>query len=53
MNTKKILAVIRVSTESQETESQKKELVDFILSLGKFQEEEIEFIEVCGASAVK
>ena len=53
MKTKKILAVIRVSTETQETESQKKELVDFILSLGKFQEEEIEFIEVCGASAVK
>lgn len=50
---KKILAVIRVSTETQETESQKKELVDFILSLGKFQEEEIEFIEVSGASAVK
>lgn len=53
MNTKKILAVIRVSTETQETESQKKELVNFILSLGKFTEEEIEFVEVCGASAVK
>ena len=50
---KKILAVIRVSTERQETESQKKELVNFILSLGKYQEEEIEFIEVAGASAVK
>jgi len=50
---KKILAVIRVSTEMQETESQKNELVNFILSLGKFQENEIEFIEVQGASAVK
>ena len=50
---KKILAVIRVSTETQETESQKNELVNFILSLGKYQENEIEFIEVQGASAVK
>lgn len=50
---KKILAVIRVSTTRQETESQKKELVNFILSKGKFKEEEIDFIEVAGASAIK
>lgn len=49
---KRILAVIRVSTERQETESQKKELTDFILSKG-FQHDEIDFIEVAGASAVK
>ena len=49
---KKILAVIRTSTERQETESQKQELTNFIKTKG-FQESEIEFIEVAGASAVK
>lgn len=49
---KKILAVIRTSTERQETESQKQELTNFIKTKG-FKEEEIEFIEVAGASAVK
>ena len=51
---KKILAVIRASTEQQETVSQKRELVDYILRLReRFTEEEIDFIEVAGASARK
>ena len=48
----KILAVIRTSTERQETESQKKELSDYIKTLG-FVEEDIEYMEVAGASARK
>ena len=55
----KILAIIRASTEHQETESQKKEVKDFILSLrGEdskplFTEQEIDYIKVEGASARK
>jgi len=55
----KILAIIRASTEHQETESQKKEVRDFILSLrGEdskplFAEQEIDYIKVEGASARK
>lgn len=49
---KKILCVIRVSTEKQETESQKSEMLTFIKSKG-FKENEIEWIETAGASARK
>lgn len=49
---KKILAIVRTSTIAQEIESQKKELSDFIISLG-FKENEIEFIIAKGASARK
>lgn len=49
---KKILAVIRESTEQQEIESQKKELTEFCISKG-FKEEEIEYIAESGASARK
>lgn len=48
----KILAVIRTSTERQETESQKKELSDYIKTLG-YTDEDIEYLEVSGASARK
>lgn len=46
----KILAVIRSSTDKQETESQKNEMIEFCKSKGF---DEIEIIEVAGASAVK
>ncbi len=49
---KKILCIIRASTEQQETESQKKELVDYCITKG-FAVEEMAFIEVAGASARK
>ena len=49
---KKILCIIRASTEKQETESQKKELVAYCITKG-YAVEEMEFIEVAGASAVK
>lgn len=49
---KKILCIVRASTEQQETESQKKELVEYCQKLG-FSVEEMEFIEVAGASARK
>lgn len=49
---KTILCIIRASTVAQETESQKRELVDFCKTKG-FVEEEMEFIEVAGASARK
>ena len=49
---KKILAVIRESTEQQEIESQKKELTEFCISKG-FKVEEIEYIAEKGASARK
>lgn len=49
---KTILCIIRASTEQQETESQKKELVDYCKALG-FVEDEMAFIEVAGASARK
>lgn len=47
---KKILAILRVSTEEQEIESQKVELGTFIKSKG-FCDEEIEWLEAKGASA--
>ena len=49
---KKILCIVRASTERQETESQKKELIEFCITKG-FVEDEMEFIEVAGASARK
>ena len=49
---KTILCIIRASTEKQETESQKKELVDYCKAKG-FVEDEMAFIEVAGASARK
>lgn len=49
---KKILCIIRASTEKQETESQKKELVAYCITKG-FAVEEMAFIEVAGASARK
>lgn len=49
---KKILCIIRASTEKQETESQKKELVAYCITKG-FTVEEMAFIEVAGASARK
>ena len=49
---KKILCIIRASTEKQETESQKKELVAYCITKG-YAVEEMDFIEVAGASAVK
>ena len=49
---KKILAIIRTSTERQETESQRAEVKDFCISKG-FREKDIVFIESVGASARK
>lgn len=48
----KILAVIRESTVQQETESQRKEMLQFCLSLG-YNEKNIAVLEVAGASAYK
>lgn len=50
--TKKILGLVRASTERQEIESQKQEVKDFILSKG-YKSDEIEWLEVQGASARK
>ena len=47
---KRILCIIRASTEYQETESQKKELISYCISKG-FGVDEMAFIEVTGASA--
>lgn len=49
---KKVLCVIRESSIRQEVESQKMDMIPFILSKG-FTEEEIEWLEVQGASAIK
>ncbi len=49
---KKILAIIRVSTERQETESQRAEVKDFCISKG-FRAKDIVYIESSGASARK
>ena len=49
---KTILLIVRASTDQQETESQKKELIDFCKSKG-FVEDEMEIIETAGASARK
>lgn len=47
---KRILGILRVSTEEQEIESQKLELGTFIKSKG-YEEDEIEWLEAKGASA--
>ena len=47
---KRILGILRVSTEEQEIESQKLELGTFIKSKG-FRDDEIEWLEAKGASA--
>lgn len=52
MDKGKILCIVRASTEKQETESQKEELVDYCKTLG-FTDSDMEFIEVAGASARK
>ena len=49
---KRILCIIRASTEKQETESQKKELISYCEAKG-FTVDEMAFIEVAGASARK
>lgn len=49
---KKILAIVRTSTERQETESQKHELVNMCISKG-YAKKDIIFIEAKGASARK
>lgn len=49
---KTILGVVRASTEHQEVESQKKELKEYVISLG-YDESDIEWIAVQGASARK
>lgn len=49
---KKILGVVRASTDHQEIISQKQELATYIISNG-FNEAEIEWLEVQGASARK
>lgn len=49
---KRILGVVRASTEHQEIVSQKAELSSYIVSLG-YSDNEIEWIEVAGASARK
>lgn len=49
---KTILCIVRASTVQQETQSQKDELVEFCRTKG-FEPEQMEFIEVAGASARK
>lgn len=49
---KKVIALIRTSTDKQEVESQKKEVVSLILADG-YKEEEIEVVGGAGASAIK
>lgn len=49
---KRILAIVRVSTQKQETESQKKELLEFIVTKG-YAENQIVWLETKGASARK
>lgn len=48
----KILGIVRASTDKQETESQKNELIDFCIEKG-FHKNDIVIIEVVGASARK
>lgn len=58
---KRILGIVRASTERQETESQKQELIEFIKGFTYFNgttevrytDDDIEIIEVAGASAWK
>ena len=49
---KRILAIVRASTERQETETQKRELFQYLNRFG-FSDDEIEVIESAGASARK
>lgn len=49
---KKVLAIIRVSTTVQETQSQRNDITEFLKAKG-FNENEIEYIEAKGASARK
>lgn len=49
----KIIAIVRASTERQETESQRRELCDWIVGSLRYPAEAIRIIEVAGASAVK
>ena len=48
---KKILCVLRVSTDQQEIDSQKSDMLNFLTS--KYSEDEIEWLEAEGASAIK
>ena len=48
----KVLIMVRTSTESQSTEDQKKELIDFCLSEG-YRRKDIVCVEKQGASAAK
>lgn len=52
MATKKIIALIRTSTEKQEVESQKRELIEYILKDG-INEDDIIIVGQKGASAIK
>ena len=49
---KKIVALLRVSTNKQDLESQKMDLLKYLIKEG-YKEDEIEWIEAKGASAVK
>lgn len=49
---KKVLAIVRVSTTQQETESQHNEVLNFCISKG-FKEKDVLFVEAKGASARK
>lgn len=49
---KKVLGIVRASTDRQETYSQKKELIVYLKGFG-FTSDEIEILEVAGASARK
>lgn len=48
----KVLVLVRVSTEAQETEGQRTELVDFVRSNG-YKDEDMIILESAGASAIK
>ena len=52
MTTKKVIALIRTSTEKQEVESQKRELIEYILKDG-INEDDIIIVGQKGASAIK
>ena len=52
MATKKVIALIRTSTEKQEVESQKRELIEYILKDG-INEDDIIIVGQKGASAIK
>lgn len=48
----KVLVLVRVSTDAQETDGQRSELVDFVRSNG-YRDEDMIIIESSGASAIK